>query len=92
MQVYTVAYNCWISCIGDTSVSERLQEDFHAEERRREYVYRQVDATTAFLVCNYCTVPKADDVEATLSTHVPDDVKLYHSSALRNERDDELLS
>lgn len=49
-------------------------------------------STTAHRVLNDCTLPMADDVEATMSMRVRNDVKLYQPTTSKHEKDDVLPS
>lgn len=88
--VHTVAYTAWLSSTATTCVTKRLQEDLDEQQLCVKYVYGKIHAITARRVCNDCTLPTADDAEATVSTCVRNYLRLYRRTTLRIEWDDEL--
>lgn len=90
MSLNTGVHNCWLSSTADSCVTKRLEEDLEVHQLGINYVYRQFCAIFARQGSHDCKIPKADDAEVTVSTHVLNDDKPYRPTNSRSERDDEL--
>lgn len=85
---------CSWNATAASRVTKRPHDDLDAQWLHIKYVYGHIHATTARLVHNDYKLLNADDAEANVSTHGGNDVTLpvYHPTALRTERDNELPS
>lgn len=89
---FMLSHTMLASSVPLRSAAYRTMDEVHeAEPLRSNHVCQEIHGTTAYRVFNSYNLQKADDAVATVSAHIHKDTKVFQSTILSIEKDEELL-